>query len=64
MVYAIGFDPKRIPFKSEINLKNYNTKSGVIGPGLFGIGFAFPEHIIDKKHGHTEHNVGVWDFMN
>ncbi len=61
-VYAIGFSP-RTPRVSQINLSNYDAHTGVIAPGLFGAGIAFPRQITTPL-GDTEMNVGLRKFMN
>lgn len=61
-VYAIGFD-QRTPKVDNINLKEYDTSSGIIAPGLFGAGIAFPRQVTDPN-GNKELNVGLFKFMN
>lgn len=60
-IYAVGFDPKLIDVPSCGALE-YNDTTGIIAPGLFGIGIAFPEGKYDPL-GNFEHNVGLWKFM-
>ncbi len=40
----------------------YNAKSGIVAPGLFGVGIAFPEETTDR-FGNVEFSVGLWKFM-
>ena len=58
IIYAIGFKPNLI---ENIEIKEY--KAGEIATGLFGLGIAFPETIIDQS-GSTEQLIGLDSFMN
>lgn len=60
-VYATGFQKRLIPVDGMETL-NYNDRSGIIAPGLFGVGIAFPEAKIDR-FGTLEYRVGLWKFM-
>jgi hypothetical protein len=40
----------------------YDETTGIIAPGLFGIGFAFPKGKSDKV-GNYEYDLGLWKFM-
>lgn len=62
VIYAIGFQKRSIPIDGLHNL-NYNSKTGIIAPGLFGVGIAFPESSTDR-FGVVEYRVGLWKFMN
>lgn len=62
VVYTVGFQRRssiEFPQVSEIT---YNDRNGIIAPGLFGFGIAFPEKIEDR-FGNEEYNVGLWKFM-
>lgn len=61
-VYAIGFN-QRTPEIENFNPKVYDTSCGIIAPGLFGTGIAFPKKVTDPN-GNQELNVGLWKFMN
>lgn len=65
IIYAIGYERNAIPL-IDINKNDlfYDDTTGIIGvaPCLFGIGFAFPEKIIDQW-GKTQHTVGIIDFL-
>lgn len=61
VIHAIGFNPRTLPV-SDMEALNYNPTNGIIAPGLFGFGIAFPERIQDPL-GHQEFNVGLWKFM-
>lgn len=60
-VYAVGFEKREIKVEGLTSLK-YNEKSGIIAPGLFGLGIAFPESKADP-FGTIEYRVGLWKFM-
>ncbi|MBN7552525.1 pyridine nucleotide-disulfide oxidoreductase, partial [Mycobacteroides abscessus subsp. abscessus] len=40
-----------------------NAANGIIAPGLFGVGIAFPEYRIDPM-GFGEYRVGLQKFMD
>ena len=61
VVHAVGFERRQIPITGCEALA-YNDKTGIIAPGLFGIGIAFPEGKVDPL-GNFEYNVGLWKFM-
>lgn len=61
-VYAIGFDRRHIAIDGYPNV-NYNNKSGIIAPGIFGCGIAYPEAKLDR-FGNLEYSVGLWKFMD
>ncbi|NNM58474.1 MAG: FAD-dependent oxidoreductase [Legionellales bacterium] len=60
-IYAVGFQKRLIPVEGMHSLE-YNDRSGIIAPGLFGLGIAFPEAKIDR-YGTLEYRVGLWKFM-
>ena len=60
-IYATGFQKRHIPVAGMHRLE-YNDRSGIIAPGLFGLGIAFPEAKIDR-YGTLEYRVGLWKFM-
>lgn len=62
VIYATGFEPRAIPIEG-INHLEYNNRSGIIAPGLFGLGIAFPEAREDR-FGTLSHRVGLWKFMD
>lgn len=62
VVYAIGFTPRTLSIEGVSTLK-YNDTCGIIAPGLFGVGIAFPERNVDR-YGNIEHRVGLWKFMD
>ncbi|HEY5236271.1 MAG TPA: pyridine nucleotide-disulfide oxidoreductase, partial [Rhabdochlamydiaceae bacterium] len=42
---------------------DYDDKTGIIAPGLFGLGIAFPESRLGPL-GHLDYRVGLWKFMD
>lgn len=62
VIYATGFKRRAINIEGLKKDFDYNPHSGVIAPGLFGAGIAFPEKTIDR-YGHQELSVGLWKFM-
>lgn len=60
-IYATGFQKRLIPVEGMQSLE-YNDRSGIIAPGLFGFGIAFPEAKTDR-YGTLEYRVGLWKFM-
>ena len=63
VVYAIGFERRQLPVVEDFPTLNYNPQNGIIAPGLFGVGIAFPEAQYDR-FGTLEHRVGLWKFMD
>ena len=59
-VYTVGFQPRHIPIEG-VFLENYDISNGIIAPGLFGMGIAFPV-VVSDPFGRKESNVGVWKF--
>jgi len=63
VVYAVGFKPRQLPVITGLESVQYNEQSGIIAPGLFGLGIAFPECKINP-FGTPEYRVGLWKFMD
>jgi hypothetical protein len=42
---------------------SYDRRTGIIAPGLFGFGVAFPE-MRTTPLGDVSHPVGLWKFVN
>lgn len=61
VIYAVGFQPRHIPV-ATVSLAQYDASNGIIAPGLFGTGIAFPLTVMDPL-GRQESNVGVWKFL-
>lgn len=60
-IYATGFQKRHVTVKG-LNSLEYNPRNGIIAPGLFGVGIAFPEAKHDR-YGTLEYRVGLWKFM-
>jgi len=63
VVYAVGFQRRSLPTIENMADIEYIEQCGIIAPGLFGLGIAFPEVKINPI-GVTEHRVGLWKFMD
>ena len=61
-IYAVGFKRRHIEIEGMSEL-TYDDKTGIIAPGLFGFGIAFPEAKLDR-FGNLEYRVGLWKFMD
>ncbi|HBI21073.1 MAG TPA: pyridine nucleotide-disulfide oxidoreductase [Legionella sp.] len=62
-IYATGFTRRNTITIGEDEHHEYNPYVGIIGPGLFGAGIAYPERRTDTN-GIIESQVGLWKFMN
>lgn len=62
VVYAIGFERRKAPETPQFEELICNESNGIIAPGLFGLGIAYPQKVEDR-YGNIEHNVGLWKFM-
>lgn len=62
IIYAIGFERRLKPIIQDIGHFEYVKQCGIIAPGLFGIGIAFPEAKYNPI-GLLEYRVGLWKFM-
>lgn len=60
-IYAVGFQQRHIPV-TGVSLAHYDISNGIIAPGLFGLGIAFPVVVTDP-FGRPEANVGLWKFL-
>ncbi|MHB1946524.1 MAG: FAD-dependent oxidoreductase [Gammaproteobacteria bacterium] len=63
VVYAVGFERRTLPVIDDMPHLDYMEQSGIIAPGLFGLGVAFPEGKYDRL-GTLEYRVGLWKFMD
>jgi cation diffusion facilitator CzcD-associated flavoprotein CzcO len=63
VVYAVGFERRKLPVLEQYEKMQYQDRTGIIAPGLFGIGIAFPQAKFDKL-GNLEYRVGLWKFMD
>ncbi|MBS0653890.1 MAG: pyridine nucleotide-disulfide oxidoreductase [Verrucomicrobia bacterium] len=62
-VYATGFQRRALPVLEQFEGLKYDDRTGIIAPGLFGLGIAFPQAQFDPL-GHLHHRVGLWKFMD
>jgi cation diffusion facilitator CzcD-associated flavoprotein CzcO len=61
-IYAVGFKPRHTIILGDYEHLQYDPYTGIIGPGLFGLGIGYPERYTDPL-GHVESHVGLWKFM-
>lgn len=61
VVYAVGFVARKNIKVGEFKNLHYNPHLGILAPGLFGFGIAYPELKYDK-FGNPEQQVGLWKF--
>lgn len=61
-IYAVGFEKRNDLIIEEYENLEHNPHNGIIGPGLFGFGIAYPEAKTDP-FGSVESQVGLWKFM-
>lgn len=62
-VYTVGFERRKLPATPQFGPLGYNEQNGIIAPGLFGLGIAFPEYAEDP-YGYGQHRVGLKKFMD
>ncbi|BAX93611.1 FAD/NAD(P)-binding protein [Mycobacterium shigaense] len=63
VVYTVGFERRKLPETPQWGQLDYNQQNGIIAPGLFGLGIAFPEHAKDP-YGFGQYRVGLKKFMD
>jgi len=61
-IYAVGFEPRDSLIIGDYGHLKHNPNNGIIAPGLFGFGIAWPEMKADP-FGTFESQVGLWKFM-
>lgn len=62
VIYAVGFERRNLPVIEGLGHLSYIEQTGIIAPGLFGFGIAFPEAKYNPL-GMLEYRVGLWKFM-
>lgn len=62
VIYAVGFQKRKNIVIGDYEDTHHNPYVGIIGPGLFGFGIAYPETKTDPS-GNVESQVGLWKFM-
>ncbi|PIQ42429.1 MAG: pyridine nucleotide-disulfide oxidoreductase [Gammaproteobacteria bacterium CG11_big_fil_rev_8_21_14_0_20_46_22] len=60
-VEAVGFESRHLPAEG-VNTAEYDASNGIIAPGLFGLGIAYPQKVTDPL-GKEEMSVGIWKFL-
>jgi hypothetical protein len=63
VIYAIGFERRSLPVIEGLGEVKYIEQVGIIAPGLFGFGIAFPEAQYNRL-GMLEYRVGLRKFMD
>jgi len=62
VIYAIGFEARSLPIIKNLGHVTYQERCGIIAPGLFGLGIAFPE-VKANRFNILEYRVGLWKFI-
>ena len=62
-VYTVGLERRTLPETRQWGQLDYNPDNGILAPGLFGVGIAFPERAVDR-FGYVEYRVGLKKFMD
>ncbi|MCF6765418.1 FAD-dependent oxidoreductase [Thiotrichales bacterium 19S3-7] len=60
VVYATGFH-RRVITIDGYPFNHYCQRTGIIAPGVFGVGIAYPQ-LVQSPLGTLEGNVGLWKF--
>lgn len=63
VIYAVGFERRKTPVMEQFPSASYQETTGIIAPGLFGLGIAYPQAQLDPL-GNREYRVGLWKFMD
>jgi cation diffusion facilitator CzcD-associated flavoprotein CzcO len=62
-VYTVGLERRTEPETTQYGQLDYNPDNGILAPGLFGVGIAFPARAVDR-YGYVEYRVGLKKFMD
>jgi cation diffusion facilitator CzcD-associated flavoprotein CzcO len=62
-VYTVGFERRTLPETKQWGQLDYNPNNGILAPGLFGLGIAFPARATDR-YGYVEYRVGLKKFID
>lgn len=62
VVYTVGFERRNLPVAPQWGQLDYDVSNGIIAPGLFGVGIAFPGYSTDPL-GAGQYRVGLHKFM-
>ena len=63
VIYTVGFERRTLPVTKQWGQLDYNPVNGILAPGLFGLGVAFPEFATDR-YGYGLYRVGLKKFMD
>lgn len=63
VVYTVGFERRTLPETKQWGQLDYNPTNGILAPGLFGVGIAFPAYSADRS-GYGQYRVGLKKFMD
>ena len=63
VVYTVGFERRTLPETKQWGQLDYDPTNGILAPGLFGRGIAFPAYTTDP-YGYGEYRVGLKKFMD
>ena len=63
VVCTVGFERRKRPETPQWGELDYNRINGILAPGLFGLGIAFPEYAEDP-YGYGQFRVGLKKFMD
>lgn len=63
VIYTVGFERRTLPVTKQWGQLDYNPVNGILAPGLFGLGVAFPEFATDR-YGYGQYRVGLKKFMD
>ena len=63
VVYTVGFERRKLPETPQWGQLDYNRTNGILAPGLFGVGIAFPQYAEDP-YGYGQFRVGLKKFMD
>lgn len=63
VVYTVGFERRQLPLTPQWGHLDYNSANGILAPGLFGVGIAFPQYQLDPL-GFGQYRVGLQKFMH
>ncbi len=62
-VYTVGLERRMLPETRQWGRLDYNPDNGILAPGLFGVGIAFPARAVDR-YGYVEYRVGLKKFTD
>lgn len=62
VVYAVGFERRQLPVTPQWGHLDYDATNGILAPGLFGMGIAFPAYRLDPL-GSGQYQVGLAKFV-